>query len=100
VHLFEIVSYATPQPTQIVAGSGGSRADVPLPRDLPPGATPAPGALVESIVSTSRYGFLTLERDTAGAGAWRIQARDREGRLITTCMLRDRKTRCAPEDLP
>jgi hypothetical protein len=100
VHLFEIVSYATPQPTQIVAGNGGSRADVPLPRDLPPGATPAPGALVESIVSTNRYGFLTLERDAAGPGAWRIDARDREGRLITTCSLRDRKTRCAPEDLP
>jgi hypothetical protein len=95
-----MVSYATPQPTQIVAGNGGSQADVPLPRDLPPGATPAPGALIESIVATNRYGFLTLERDAAEPGAWRIDARDREGRLITTCSLRDRKTRCVPEDLP
>jgi hypothetical protein len=100
VHLFEMVSYATPQPTQIVSGNGGSRADVPLPRDLPPGATPASGALIESIVATNRYGFLTLERDTATTGAWGIQVRDREGRLITTCSLRDRKTRCVPEDLP
>ena len=100
VHLFEMVSYATPQPAQIVSGNGGSWADVPLPRDLPPGATPAPGAVIESIVTTNRHGYLTLERDAAGTGGWRIQARDREGRLITTCSLRDRKTRCAPEDLP
>jgi hypothetical protein len=100
VHLFEMVSYATPQPTQIVSGNGGSSADMPLPRDLPPGATPAPGAVIESIVATNRYGYLTLERDPEGSGAWRIQARDREGRVITTCSLRDRKTRCAPEDLP
>ncbi|HEY2968011.1 MAG TPA: metallophosphoesterase [Casimicrobiaceae bacterium] len=100
VHLFEMVSYATAQPTQIVSGNGGSWADLPLPRDLPPGATPAPGAVVESIVTTDRYGYLTLERDAEGSGAWRIQARDREGRMITTCSLRDRKTRCIPEALP
>ncbi len=100
VHLFEMVSYATPQPTQIVSGNGGSWADAPLPRDLPPGATPAPGAVVESFVTTHRYGYLTLERDAEGSGAWRIQARDREGRMITTCSLRDRKTRCIPEALP
>jgi hypothetical protein len=100
VHMFEVVSYATPQPTQIVSGNGGSWAEVPLPRVLPPGAVPAPGAVIESLVTTNRYGYLTLERDAAGIGAWRIQARDREGRLITTCSLRDRKTRCAPEDLP
>ena len=99
VHLFEVVSYATPQPAQIVSGNGGSSADVPLPRNLPPGATPAPGAVIESIVTTDRYGYLTLERDT-GDGAWRMQARDREGRVLTTCTLRDRRARCAPEVLP
>ncbi|TMI01867.1 MAG: hypothetical protein E6H46_11360 [Betaproteobacteria bacterium] len=100
VHLVEIVSYATPQPTQIVSGNGGSWADMPLPHDLPPGATPAPGAVVESFVTTDRYGYMTLERDAEAGGAWRIEARDREGRVITTCSLRDRKTRCIPEALP
>ena len=94
------MSYATPQPTQIVSGNGGSWADMPLPRDLPPGATPAPGAVVESFVTTGRYGYMTLERDAEASGAWRIQARNREGRVITTCSLRDRKTRCIPEALP
>ena len=100
VHLFEMVSYATPQPTQIVSGNGGAWADVPLPAALPPGATPAPGATIESIVSTNRAGYLMLERDAAASGAWRLEARDRQGRPFTTCTLRDGKTRCAPEALP
>jgi Calcineurin-like phosphoesterase len=100
VHLFEMVSYATPQPTQIVSGNGGAWADVPLPSALPPGATPAPGATIESIVSTNRSGYLMLERDAASSGAWRLEARDRQGRLFTTCTLRDGKTRCAPEASP
>jgi hypothetical protein len=100
VHLFEMVSYATPHPTQIVSGNGGAWADVPLPSELPPGATPAPGATIESIVSTNRSGYLMLERDGAAGGAWRLEARDRQGRLFTTCILRDGKMRCAPERLP
>jgi len=100
VHLFEMVSYATAHPTQIVSGNGGVWADVSLPPALPPGATPAPGATIESIVSTNRSGYLILERDPAAGGAWRLEARDRQGRLFTTCTLRDGKTRCAPEALP
>jgi hypothetical protein len=100
VHLFERVGFATPQPTQLVSGNGGAWADVPLPRALPPGATPAPGATIESIVSTNRYGYLTLERDAATSGVWRIEARDRQGRLFTTCALRDGKARCTPEAFP
>lgn len=100
VHLFEMVSYATPHPTQIVSGNGGAWADVPLPSTLPKGATPAPGSAIESIVSTNRSGYLMLERDAAESGAWRLEARDRQGRLFTTCTLRDGKTRCVPEALP
>ena len=100
VHLFEMVSYSTPQPTQLVSGNGGTWADVPLPSPLPPGATPAAGAAIQSIVSTSRPGFLLLERDASAGAAWRIEARDRRGDPFTTCALADQKTRCAPEALP
>ena len=96
-HLFEIVSYSTPQPTQLISGNGGAWADVALPRELPMGATPSPGALIGSIVSTNESGFLIIE--PGADGAWRIEARDRRGQLFTTCALRDGKTRCIPETL-
>jgi hypothetical protein len=99
VHLFEMVSYSTSQPTQFISGNGGAWADVPLPRPLPSGATPASGATVQSIVSTNRPGFLLLERDRTTANAWRIEARDRRGDPLTTCVLAEQKTRCAPEAL-
>jgi Calcineurin-like phosphoesterase len=97
VHLFEVVSYSTPQPTQLISGNGGAWADVALPRELPKGATPSPGAVIGSIVSTNQSGFMTIERGTDSA--WRIEARDRRGQLFTTCALRDGKTRCVPERL-
>jgi hypothetical protein len=100
VHLFEMVSYATPQPTQLVSGNGGAWADVPLPRPLPSGATPAAGATIQSIVSTNRPGFLLLERNGPTGATWRIEARDRRGDPLTTCAFADRKMRCAPETLP
>ncbi len=97
VHLFETVSYVTAQPTQLISGNGGAWADVPLPRELPPGATPVPGARIGSIVSTNRPGFLTIGREPATG--WHIEARDQFGQLFTTCTLRDTKTRCVPETL-
>jgi len=98
VHLFEVVSYLTDQSTQLISGNAGAWADVPLPHDLPRGATPLPGAVIGSIVSTNQSGFTIIERDSEGG--WRVEARDRHGRLFTTCTLRDRKTRCVPETLP
>ena len=99
VHLFEVLSFATPHPAQIVSGNSGTATDAPLPRVLPSGATPAPGAVVESIVSTNRSGYQTLERDPDVPGAWQIEARDRQGKLFTTCVLREGKVRCTPEAL-
>src|SRR5206468_2211078 len=54
VHLFEVVTFATPQPTQIVAGNGGDWIDTPLPLPLPPGTTPAPGTVVAGLVASNR----------------------------------------------
>jgi hypothetical protein len=98
VHLFEMVSFGTAQPTQIISGNGGTAADVPLPLARARGSQPAPGAVIEAIVSTTQFGFLTMEQDEGGA--WRIEARDRRGQTMTTCALRGSKTRCTPETLP
>jgi len=97
VHLFEVVSFATPQPAQFVSGNGGDWVDTPLPLPLPAGATPAPGALVASTVATNRFGFMTIER--AGAG-WRMVARDARGAPMTTCTLFERRASCDPAPIP
>lgn len=97
-HLFEMVSFATAQPTQLISGNGGAWADVPLPLALARNSQPAPGAVVEAIVSNNQYGFMILEKDSDGA--WHIEARDRRGQPVTICILREAKTRCDPETLP
>jgi hypothetical protein len=97
-HLFEMVSFVTAQPTQLISGNAGGWAYPPLPLHLARAAQPAPGAVIESIASTSEYGFMTIERGTDDA--WRIDAWDRRGRPFTRCTLQGTKTRCVPETLP
>ncbi len=93
VHLFEVVSFSTPQPAQFVTGNGGDWVDAPLPLPLPAGTTPAPGAVVASIVATNRFGFMTMERDGA---RWRMVAHDARGAPMTTCTLFERRASCDP----
>jgi hypothetical protein len=93
VHLFEVVTFATPQPPQFVTGNGGDWVDTLLPVPLPPGATPAPGAVVESVVASDRFGFMTIERDGPG---WRMIAHDVRGVPMVACTLRERRATCEP----
>ena len=93
VHLFEVVSFATKEPPQFVTGNGGDWVDTPLPVPLPPGATPAPGAVVESVVASDRFGFMTIERDGA---RWRMIAHDVRGEPMIACTLSERRALCDP----
>lgn len=96
-HLFEVVSFATPQPAQFVTGNGGDWADAGLLSPLPPGVAPYPGAVVANMVATNRFGFMTMERSGAG---WTMSARDVRGAVMTTCALAQRKASCTPATLP
>jgi hypothetical protein len=97
VHLFQVVSFSTPQPAQFVSGNGGDWVDTPLPPTLAPDATPAPGAVVAAIVASNRFGFMTMERDGAH---WRMAERDARGALMTTCTLFERRASCDPATPP
>ncbi len=99
-HVFEMISFATPQPTQFISGTGGGWLDDPLPQPLPAGAMVAPGAVIDKMVSNPAFGFLTIERASGEHAAWRVQAWDVFGRLFTTCVLRDRKANCTRPSSP
>ena len=94
-HLFEMVSFVSSHPTQLIAGNGGAWADAPLPSPLPPGASVAPETVIETIASSSKYGFMVLERDADRSGLWRVESRDIHGALMDICILKDGKAKCA-----
>ena len=83
-HMLEVVSFSTPHPPQFITGNGGDWMDEPFPVPFPAGAEPAPGAVVAEIVSSTRFGFMTMERDGAG---WSMRAWDVDGKPLTSCTL-------------
>ncbi len=95
VHLWEQVSFSSDHPTQFVSGFAGTAEDiVPLPADVAPGTTPAPGAVVESMSSwIDGFGFMSMERK--GADRWEVVVHDRDGRERNTCIVEGRRSRCA-----
>ena len=97
-HLLEIVSFSSPHPPQIITGNGGDWLDHPFPQPFPSGKEPAPGALMSQMISSARFGFMTMERE---GDAWSLRAWDADGKPIATCTLRERKASCVPVlDLP
>jgi hypothetical protein len=92
VHLFEVVSFSTPQPPQFVSGNGGDWVDTPLPQPLPAGVVPAPGTSMSTLIATNRFGFMTMDRDGA---RWRIVANDARGTPLIVCTLVERQVSCA-----
>ncbi|MCC6868952.1 MAG: metallophosphoesterase, partial [Burkholderiales bacterium] len=90
-HLFEIVTFSTPHAPQFITGNGGTARDDPFPVPFPPSAQPAPGAVVAEIVSSTGFGFMTMDRDAAG---WIARAWDYDGKLMTTCTLAGRRIAC------
>jgi hypothetical protein len=100
VHLWEQVSFSSDHPTQFVSGFAGTAEDiVPLPATVPPGTTPAPGAIVEAMSSwIDGFGFMTMER--RGADRWEVVVHDRDGRERNTCTVEGRRSRCALPQVP
>jgi hypothetical protein len=95
VHLFEAISFASGHPTQFVSGNGGSSLDQPLPTPLPPDAKTFSGAKVAQFMNTNEVGFMTMERIDA---SWKIQAWNKNGKLLNTCLMQERKTSCSVAD--
>jgi hypothetical protein len=97
IHLWEQLSFAGAYPSQFVTGFSGTQEDiVPLPRTLPPGVTPAPGAIVDRFSSwIDGFGYMTMER--AGPRRWNVQVWNVSGRVVNRCRIDARSSAC---DLP
>jgi hypothetical protein len=95
IHVWEALSFQSPYPAQIVAGFSGTQEDiVPLPASPPPGATPAPGAVVEAMSSwVDGFGFMTLTRE--GPDHWLAQVHRASGTVVNTCQIRGTHLKCA-----
>ncbi|MGZ5858818.1 MAG: metallophosphoesterase, partial [Burkholderiaceae bacterium] len=60
---------------------------------LPVGATPAPGAVVEHHSSwVNGFGFMTMERK--GPDQWEVKVWDATGRQHNTCNINGRHSNC------
>jgi hypothetical protein len=95
VHLLQAITFATRQPPTLVAGNGGDNVDENLPDPLPPTSSPAPGSTVAEITHSSHFGFLLLRR--VAGNAWSVEARDRDGSLLSRCALAgDGALHCTP----
>lgn len=100
VHVWEQVSFAGPQPSQFVAGFGGTMEDtVPLPAQLPQGETPAPGAIVEHFSSwVDGFGYMTMERQ--GKDRWDVKIWNVDGKQVNACRVEGRKSVCEKAQVP
>ncbi|MFO1312595.1 MAG: metallophosphoesterase [Burkholderiales bacterium] len=92
-HVLEVVNFSSGHPAQLITGNGGDWADQPFPVPFPAGKQPAPGAVVAQILSTTRFGFMVMERDGAG---WSMRAYDFDGKPMTTCRVVAREANCVP----
>lgn len=91
VHLFEALTYTTDHPVQFVTGNGGSSLDMPLKTPLPADSAPYKGAHLDFFSNSNDVGFTTLEREQNG---WKVQAWNKQGKLLTECQMLDKKTTC------
>lgn len=92
-HVFQMTSFSTPHPSQFISGNAGSWVDDPNFNELPSDATPYKDAVVANFTTTNQYGFMTMEREGQD---WRMREWDRNGAILTSCLLAGSKGKCSP----
>lgn len=94
IHTWQQIGFSSDHPSSFIVGNSGSSLDpAGLPEVLPPGTSPAPGAVVAThATDTQHFGFMTMERD--GPGHWQIKLWDTTGKLLKSCELEGRSSYC------
>ncbi|MBC3916791.1 metallophosphoesterase [Undibacterium sp. CY18W] len=91
VHLFEALTFSSDHPVQFVSGNGGSSLDTALSTPLEANATPYTEARLDHFSNSNDVGFMTMEREQQ---SWKVQAWNKQGKLITECRMQGKKTEC------
>jgi hypothetical protein len=91
VHLFEALNFKSSHPSTLVLGNSGSQNEGGIPDRLPVNAQPAPGALIESFVTRSGYGFALLSPQKQD---WHLTEYNVQGKPIFECDLVESKSHC------
>jgi hypothetical protein len=91
VHLFQALSFSSPQPPALVAGNGGDELDGAFPNPLPANTHPAPGVNVERFDYAGAFGYLVMDHVPGG---WRIRAKKADGTTLRNCLLIDARLSC------
>jgi len=93
VHLFEAIGFASAHPSTLVLGNSGSQMEGHLDDAKARAAQPAPGAVVQTFVTQSGFGFATLDREAA---EWRLTEWSVGGVPLVSCSLVGARLRCPP----
>jgi hypothetical protein len=93
IHLFEMLSWDSGRPSQLVVGNSGTLLDPTITTPLT--GLDVAGAPVAGGAVSAQFGFLTLEPDPDG---WTARTRDPRGFLRLRCDIRGRRVACYQEE--
>jgi predicted phosphodiesterase len=91
-HLFEVLSYGSARPLQIVAGDGGTKLADPVPDQV--NGMDIHGVMVDESAARKVFGYTLL---TKRGAEWEMRLRDLEGRALVTCKIARRNANCSGE---
>jgi predicted phosphodiesterase len=91
-HLFEVLSYGSIRPLQIVAGDGGTNLADPVPNQV--NGMDVHGAMVAESETRKAFGYTELIRR---GGSWEMQLTNLDQRAIVTCKIEGRDAKCSGE---
>jgi hypothetical protein len=88
-HLFELLSYGTTRPLQIVAGDGGTNLADPVPAQV--SGMEIHGVMVAASENQREFGFTIFTRRGAG---WEMRLKDLGQRDLVRCEIQGREAHC------
>ncbi len=93
-HVFELLSYGSQRPLQIVAGDAGTKLDKGVPHQV--NGADIYGIMVEQSENEDEFGYtlLTKSGDGQPSSGWTLSLRNTKTKELLNCEILDRKAHC------